>query len=357
MPAAAFAQSSVTISGKLIWSFGNYKVASQVAGTGRSSENQLRDESSRIIFQIREDLGGGLAAIGKFDFRAAPDSGAGPANTGESYLGLTSPTWGTIAAGRFDIHYGNSASFTGVHSGLQSNPTAIMDRAGAGALFVVNQTRTPDTIRYGSPKWGNMFEVAVYHSTSGSVAATTEADLRSFNRKGSLWSVNPKVWGSNWEVGYSYLTAKPDVGGAAATTTKNRGDSLYGWYKWGGLRVGLAWNKSKINSTTAAGVTSEATNRTAWGLPISYNWGAHTVYLDLNRARADKAAVFAGMDTKANFVGLTYAYDLSKRTSLALSYQRINNGTAAAYNFFSGNAGLVAGEDPRSYYVTMRHNF
>jgi hypothetical protein len=63
------------------------------------------------------------------------------------------------------------------------------------------------------------------------------------------------------------------------------------------------------------------------------------------------------LDTKANFVGLTYAYDLSKRTSLALSYQRINNGAAAAYNFFSGNAGLVAGEDPRSYYVTMRHNF
>jgi predicted porin len=362
-PAAAFAQSSVTISGKFMTSFGQYKVGGRAAGSvGHSGETQVRDESSRIIFQVREDLGGGLAAIGKFDFRPATDTGA-VSNQGESYVGLTSPSWGTLTFGRHDLHYGNHASFTGVHAGLQTNPTALFDRAAAGATAIARQSRTDDVVRYGSPKFANMFEVVVAYSASGIGSATyappaagSEADLRGTVRKGGAWNINPKLWGANWEAGYSYWTDKPD--GTAATVQKHRGDSLYGWYKWGGLRIGLAWNKSKIDTTTVAtGASATTSNRSVWGLPISYNWGAHTIYGDFYRARHDKAAGFAGADTKANLLGLTYAYDLSKRTTAALSYIRIRNGAAAAYNLFAGNAGLVAGEDPRSWHVTLQHRY
>jgi predicted porin len=365
VPAVAFAQSSVTISGKVMASFGQYKLSNRPAGsTGHSSETQVRDESSRVIFEMREDLGGGLAAIGKFDFRAGVDSGAGPANTGESFVGLSSRNWGTLTFGRHDLHYGKHASFTGVHGGLQTNPLGVFGRAAAyganGAavtnVAIANHTRSPDVVRYGSPKFANMFEIVVAYSASGSAAAA-EADLRSANRKGSAWNLAPTIWGKNWEAGYSYWTAKPDTAGAAATTVKHRGDSLYGWYKWGGLRVGLAWDKSKIDTTTAAGVTTQTSNVTTWGIPISYNWGPHTIYGDFYRKRNDKATAAAGLDSKANFFGVTYAYDLSKRTTAALSYTRINNGANAAYNLFAGNAGLVAGEDPRSWHVTLQHRY
>ncbi len=393
-PAAALAQSSVTISGKVMTSFGQYKVNGRAAGAlGSSSETQVRDESSRIIFSMREDLGGGLAAIGKFDLRFATSDGGVGGNTGESFVGLTSPTWGTIALGKFDFHYGNSASFTGTHAGLQTNPTAIMDMAAAGSAAaggsMGNQTRTNNAIRYGSPKFADMFEVVVGYSANPIAASATqvttasatnavttsianqaENDLRSTVRKGSAWNVVPKIWGKNWEVAYSYWMAKPDIGintltaGAAVTPAgviKQRSDSLYGWYMWGGLRVGLAYNRSKVDTTAVvagvAGATATTSNRKAWGLPISYNWGNHTVYFDYNKASSDKAAAFAGLDTKARLLGLTYAYDLSKRTTAAVSYVGIKNGANATFNLFSGNAGLVAGEDPRSFHVTLQHRY
>jgi predicted porin len=399
MAAEAFAQTTVTITGLIRTSFGQYSVSGRAAGaTGSSRETQVRDESSRIIFLMREDLGGGMAAIGKFDLRFGTSDGGVGGNSGESYVGLTSPSWGTIALGKFDFHYGNSASFTGTHAGLQTNPTSIMDVAAAGGAVIANQTRTNNAIRYGSPKWGDMFEVIVGYSANptaasnnvattanaaGAITTTTanqnENDLRSTARKGSAWNVQPKLYGKDWEVSYSYWNAKPDIGinsvtpaitaspvtgialtsaVAPATVVKHRGDSLYGWYKWGGLRLGLAYNRSKVDTTTlATGATANTSNRAAWGIPIAYNWGNHNVYFDYNRANSDKAAGFAGLDTKARLLGLTYAYDLSKRTAAALSYVQIKNGANATYNLFSGNAGLAAGEDPRSLHVTLTHRY
>jgi predicted porin len=385
--AEAFAQTTVTITGLIRTSFGQYSVSGRAAGAvGQSREWQVRDESSRIIFLMREDLGGGMAAIGKFDLRFATSDGGVGGNSGESYVGLTSPTWGTIALGKFDFHYGNSASFTGTHAGLQTNPTSIMDVAGAGTAVIANQTRTNNAIRYGSPKWGDMFEVIVGYSANPTAASNTqfttttatgsvsttianqaENDLRSTARKGSAFNIQPKLYGKNWEASYSYWMAKPDIGlntitngvvTAPATVVKHRGDSLYGWYLWGGLRLGLAYNRSRVDTTTlATGATTQTSNRNAWGIPIAYTWGNHNIYFDYNRARADKAAGFAGLDTKARLLGLSYAYDLSKRTSAALSYVQIKNGAAATYNLFSGNAGLVAGEDPRSLHVTLTHRY
>ena len=386
--AEAFAQTTVTITGLIRTSFGQYSVSGRAAGAvGQSREWQVRDESSRIIFLMREDLGGGMAAIGKFDLRFATSDGGVGGNSGESYVGLTSPTWGTIALGKFDFHYGNSASFTGTHAGLQTNPTSIMDVAGAGTAVIANQTRTNNAIRYGSPKWGDMFEVIVGYSANPTAASNTqfttasaagavsttianqaENDLRSTARKGSAFNIQPKLYGKNWEASYSYWMAKPDIGintvsvatgvVAPASVVKHRGDSLYGWYLWGGLRLGLAYNRSRVDTTTlATGATTQTSNRNAWGIPIAYTWGNHNIYFDYNRARADKAAGFAGLDTKARLLGLSYAYDLSKRTSAALSYVQIKNGAAATYNLFSGNAGLVAGEDPRSLHVTLTHRY
>ncbi len=362
-PAAALAQSSVTISGKLMASFGQFSMGSKAA-PGNNSESIVRDESSRVIFSMREDLGGGLAAIGKFDIRySVSESNAGQAS-GESFVGLTSPTWGTIALGKFDFHYGNSGSFTGVHGGLQTNPTAIMDRTmmvggPAGGVAVANQTRTQNAIRYGSPKFADMFEVVAAYSANATAASTAlgaggatgnEADYGAATRKGSAWNIVPKIYGKNWEAAYSYYVTKPD---AQVLYDKQRSDSLYGWYMWGGLRVGLSYNKTKATAVGGAIVS----DRTAWGIPISYNWGNHTVYVDMNRARADRSAGFAGADTKANLFGATYAYDLSKRTSAALSYSRIKNGAAASYGLFAQQQAIVAGEDPRFIAVTLQHRY
>ena len=58
---ASFAQSSVTISGYLGASFDAASVSgATTARTGNTSETRVSDQSSRIIFGLVEDLGGGL---------------------------------------------------------------------------------------------------------------------------------------------------------------------------------------------------------------------------------------------------------------------------------------------------------
>src|SRR5512132_3442890 len=82
--AEAFAQTTVTITGLIRTSFGQYKVTGRAAAApGSSTETQVRDESSRILFLMREDLGGGMAAIGKFDLRLATSDGGVGGNSGE----------------------------------------------------------------------------------------------------------------------------------------------------------------------------------------------------------------------------------------------------------------------------------
>src|SRR5512134_274696 len=73
-PATALAQSSVTISGVLKMAAEHVKLGQSAKSP--SGETRVVDESSRIMFNVVEDLGGGLQAIGQVDLRVTMDSGA-----------------------------------------------------------------------------------------------------------------------------------------------------------------------------------------------------------------------------------------------------------------------------------------
>jgi hypothetical protein len=61
-------------------------------------------------------------------------------------------------------------------------------------------------------------------------------------------------------------------------------------------------------------------------------------------------------------IAAAYVYDLSKRTSVGLTYAKIDNGALAAYNFHNISAGglnnvVNNGEDPRLVALIVRHAF
>lgn len=375
LPGMAFAQSSVTISGFLKMSFGNVKIGNFGCGTtpacraagSNSSETRLTDDFSRIVFNVVEDLGGGLQAIGQVDWRVALDSGAdGGGAVGNNHVGLRSKSWGRLFFGRQDLHYLNRESNLTVKNDLKADSVSILSFAGGGATAIAAASRTPNVIHYTSPNWDGFTVVAAY---STNPAAAAEADIGSTVRKGRGWNLNPNFAGSNWEIGYSYWSQKADAGGAAlgaaaAPGTSNadqRGDRLYGSYRWGGFMLGLAWDKSKLSSATTG---TELSNRTAWSLPLEYHWGPHTVAGHYTRARDDQATA---VQDGAKMFAIGYSYDLSKRTSLALTYARITNDAAAFYNFYtsvsaavgspSGAVSGTGGEDPRLLSATIRHAF
>jgi predicted porin len=400
-PGLALAQSSVTISGIFKMSLDNVRIGSptaRLAGTN-TSETRLADDSSRVLFNVVEDLGGGLQAIAQLDWRIQFDQGADNIG-GNNHVGLRSKTLGRIFVGRQDLHYFNRESnLTDLAGSLKADSISLIAYAGGGAIPIAAATRTPNVIHYTSPNWGGFTVVGAYSTspnpggaTVGTAAAgtaggatgvgangsVTESDIGSPIRRGRAWNINPNFEAANWQVGWSHWDSRPDFGTAAATTAAQtlgtgdqRSDRLYGSFKIAGFKIGLAWDKSRIRTSTAVaagasptaaaiGSGTEISNRTAWSLPVSYIIGNNQFHAHYTKARDDTA--LAG-DQGAKMFALSYQYTLSKRTSLGLTYAKITNNAGAAYNFFtatslgSASAGVVAGEDPRMFAGTIRHAF
>jgi predicted porin len=373
-PAVALAQSSVTISGLFKGGYENLSIGSYNnnnqrvapgANAGNSSQNGVVDDSSRIIFNVTEDLGGGLAAIGQIDMRFAPDVGT-LAASGNTFFGLRSTQWGTISFGRRDLHYFNRESNLTDKASLRADSISLLAYAGGGSQAIAGATRTNNVVHYLSPNWSGFTFILAYSSN----APAQDADLSSAVGKGSAWNFNPNYQGANWQVGYSYWESKPDVAGNTFATGKQRSDRLYGSYVFPfGLKLGLAWDKSKIDGQNVApGGVQLQSDRDVWSIPIGYTWGNHNIYFHYDKANDDKKIANGPLgDQGAKMWAIAYAYDLSKRTSVALTYAEIKNNGGAQYNFFTSAAlglgtnavaaGVAPGEDPKMFGLTMRHQF
>lgn len=441
VPGIALAQSSVTISGYVKVGFDNVRYSganTPVAGNtqrARGSENRVTDHSSRILFNVTEDLGGGLQAIAQIDTRfnpsdvAHPNSNgwAGAVGGGNTWVGLRSKSWGTLTLGRHDLHYGKAGDDTAAKAGsLLMIASSIFDVVGgptaSGAASartttgraIAGQTRTQNVVRWDSPQWGIFSGTVAWSSNplqAGGGGQNVEGDLHLSNgttvvggantgltgtgpqagnvirRKGQGWNLNPKLTGRNWFVEYSHWRAKQDTNvqstitiNATAGTLANtavqhdqKSDVLAGNMRFGGFKIGLAYNRSKTTDPASGYVSGD---RKAWSIPLSYTWGPHSVAGHYTRVGDSKNVVVAGAttatdvtvsgsDTGAHMWAIAYDYSLSKRTHIGLSYAQLRNKSNAAYGMFynaqtafgSASAGSLAGEDSRLFAATIRHNF
>jgi predicted porin len=383
-PGVALAQSSVTISGVFKASMQQYKIGNAVAARagGNTSQGLLHDDSSRIIFNMVEDLGGGLQAIGQADWRivmdahtnsniAAAGTTSGNPNDnvgGNTHVGLRSKQWGRLIFGQQDLHYFGRESDLTVKNDLQSDSISLLAYVGgagvpAGGIPIAGATRSRNVVMYTTPNWGGFSAILAYSFNP----TAQELDISSTRRRGRAWNLAPTFEARNFTIGYSYWSQKADLGvpggvvagSAASTFSDQRGDRLFGSYRWGGFRIGAAWDKSKVKD----GVTGiVAANRTAWSIPLEYTWGPHWIGGHFTKARDDKATA---VQDGARMWALGYNYSLSKRTSLGVTYASIRNDEFATYTPFTSNGALgggtshtaQAGEDPRFWSMTIRHAF
>ena len=387
VPAAQ--QSVVTLSGALLVSVDNQQVGNAAATRTKTSETRLQDESSSVVVSARENLGNGLAAVGRVDFKVGIPAGTLGA-FGDTWVGLDSTSWGSLTAGRHSFHYFKTpedAYFLG--ASYRVHPSSLIDYAGGGRVAIANATRTPNAIKWTSPKWSG-FQAIVGYSASPTGASALSADGAPGNtaRDGRAWNVNPTYTAPNWAAGYSFWDSKPDnpsaVFNAAVAGLGNipitppstslpsalgqlfsadqRSNSLYGHYMWAGWKLGLMWNKTKLTAAaTAAGLApigAELGNRTAWSIPLRYATGPHTFMATYTKAQDDSATA---VQDGAKMWALTYAYAFSKRTYLALSGAKLKNDGSGAYTPYvssaSVNGGLAPGESARTVTLGMRHNF
>lgn len=401
---SAFAQSAVTIGGYLGGSLDNFRIGNiNAARAGNSSENRVSDQSSRLMFNVAEDLGNGLSAVGQYDLRFKIDAAAriqsetsttspavDPVTNGNIHVGLSSNNWGAVKLGRQDIHYTEQANLLPGGLYLAANQAPVV--YGLQNSAIANWSRTPNLLWYVSPRISGV-EASVGYSTNPlRTSATTEveADVGSTTpqRKGSAQWLKLNYANGPLDMTFSRYDAKSDYMGSASTGAGAGGTAvnpqndqlsqtlLVKYRVTPELRVALGRTANELTAVTAATAANSATafnpayaigdkiKASANHASIGYQMGASNI--TLNWAKRGNVS-YAGNEvdnTALTQTTLAYTYDLSKRTSVGVMYTALKAGTKTSGNlFYQGNnayggqvtAGL--GETQTITSLALRHNF
>jgi len=404
----AFAQSSVTVGGtiNIMWDTVRAGGGTAAAGAGDlKSHDRVRDGAgSNIRFTVIEDLGGGNSAFVQVESAVISNSDQ-RANALQGNAGATTAVWGnrnsgigirSKAAGRFligvwDVHYDEMTrvdpGWLIVNSGASS--LGLMNTFG-GAASQISQigARYSNVIRWDSPVWGG-FSMTVSYARPTDAAPVNAAGTIPDSKKNRMWSFAPRYEAGGLTVQYTYLQDKDinsnqtvSMGGVntlAATVSaawKVKSNRLGARYKFAnGLGIGAIWDSSKQSNQVLAAQAGAAVDikRTVWSFPVTYETGNHHMFITHSRARDWRGSVgnvnvsavagaggTLGSDTGAKMWNLGYAYKLSQRTNVHVSYNTIKNERSVAYDFFAQSSGLTAanvGADPKQFAVGIRHTF
>jgi predicted porin len=309
---AAFAQSSVTISGRIDLGHANLKTTnttggvttSTVKGAQLSGDEQGRT-TSRLTFSGVEDLGGGLKASFNYETRLSPDSTAasGMDRTRNMFLNL-SGGFGGVTIGT----YLNSVdTLRGISAATYSAPGGdfLADHGGLSG-------RSTNALGYRSPSFGGLVISA----------GVTNQDATTANNAG-LVTTQAKSAGNLFAATYNLgpvsvhgVVANGKGTGVAAgitTTTKQFTNGLSLSYDLGMAKPYFALETGKTTPSTAVANTNS--KYSAWELGSTFPMGAFTPYVIYGNGKIKGNTVgvaTASNKTSAFQVGSTYA--LSKRT-------------------------------------------
>jgi predicted porin len=405
---SAPAMAQVSISGFFNASYDQFSVSQQnAARVGAKNENRITDNSSRILFNVSEDLGGGMRAIGQFDLRVAmdamqpinPTTAAAAAtgaptppvnviNGGNNHVGLQT-NLGTFRFGRQDIQYTENALFMPVGLATIASHAGFFHSVGARAM--TGATRTANLAWWVSPRWNGTQLTLGYSTNPGGNSSNPtqgENDLAKVGdgaRAGSgTWIKLDSAIGSSLNIVYSQVDLKHDYtgltqaaggGGAAATglaaadfgrawtgtaMADESGKVLTGKYNLGGgwnVGAGLSRNKTTVV------ITGVATTQNGTQFGLGYTTGAHQVGLGYTTLGDRKTGGANQVETGGKLWTLGYGYNLSKRTQLHASYVSLDNETNANFGLFynastvMANAAALNGERHTAYSLGIRHSF
>ena len=320
---AAFAQSSVTIYGRLDASVGSNKV-DNVSTTQLFSGNLT---TSRLGFRGTEDLGGGLKANFQLESALTVDDGTAAAlRFGRaSWVGL-SGGFGAVRLGLMDSPYKDIYDM-GISNNLYDSeftPTKIAYLSGAvGSASGVSDftSRPSNMIRYDTPSFGGFSAGLGYAFDENVAPATANSEITALNlryRAGPL------------DVGLGYQDQK----NATATLDRNF-TVLAASYNFGVVRVSGQYQITD---------QSNGLEDRDYSFGVTVPLGKFDVSAGYAQGKSELNGVNTG-EGKAFALGATYA--LSKRTKL---YGGLLDGDV------ENGAGATARER-RLYAVGVRHDF
>ncbi|MHB1145533.1 MAG: porin [Thiobacillus sp.] len=315
----------------------------------------VTNNNSFIGFKGSEDLGGGMKAVWQIESNINVDGNESNKKdagnifgTRNTYVGLAGG-FGTVIGGVHDTPYkmstgpldlfvGTLGDYNGVFGAAMGNPSTLFD------------LRTGNTIAYMSPNFSGFdFKAAYVMGGEGNDAGVDTSKAYSLS---GTYSNGPLF------VTAAYETHK-DVGLAAcnAGATCLGFDSLGGYdqkawkigagYKFGDFKVGAVYEKQDDNA--------DVIGHSSWMLNGAYTMGAITLKAEFIKA----GDLDAFDDTGAKMYALGADYALSKRTTVQLTYAKMNNDTFGAWSLGQGPqvAPFAADENVSGFSMGVKHTF
>ena len=320
---AAFAQSSVTIYGKV--DLGLVYDAGSAAGKSVRLSSGVTG-GSRLGFKGVEDLGGGTKFAFQLETGYCADSAAGAPNfctgsnnfMGRQAHGDLTGAFGALSAGRqYSIGFNNLSTIDPFGTGFAGQINNIVDPSGI---------RLNNSVTYSTPN-ANGFTASV-EASFGEQTGNWEANRET--GAGLTYASGPAY------VGFSFY----DVSNSAGNGAARKNYTLGGTYDFGVIKLHALAQKSTGPSTLdvldlMGGVTVPVAHGNLMASYIHHN----------DRTSADK---------DAQQLGVGYIYPLSKRTSVYGAFARILNQHGATFTV--GNA-TAAGTGNKAFNLGVVHNF
>ncbi len=359
----AFAQSTVTLSGNVKAGVAQTKYSGGAAATDNGSATGLADGSSRFILSGSEDLGGGLRGNFQVDTRFRMDDN-GPAPTssplagGNTFIGL-SGGFGNVQAGKLDTHYCMGSDTHGTRAtALQASSCALLGfvNGSGGGQAIANASRSTNVVRYTAPTMGGLTLQGTYSfgfsGSEGAVGSTSDGNASHIQ---GVYVAGPLT------VGASMWQAKGENQTATAARTGQKASTIMANYNLGVATIGLTYDKSAQRAAAASAAFID-TERTVTSIPVTVPMGAGTALLTYSKAGNTKTGGVTNANTGATLLSIGYDYALSKRTSLGVSYAKLDNKSAAGYALYTqtalnGTPANAVGTDAAQFYLGLRHAF
>jgi len=307
----AFAQSSVTVYGRL-----NVTVESSKYGEDADRVGEVNNNSSRIGFKGTEDLGGGLKA--GFQIEHGFDPTEGTANTqfwGRQAEVNLSGNFGTIRLGTFtpDSYYATS-DYIGMHN---------HETGDSSDAFYATVGTSTNKVGYATP---NLSGFQGFISVAeGSIADGTK---------------------KTWDLAAYYDRGPLHLGAGFDKQEDLKQFAIRGLYEFGAFTVGALYQRD----TGLSHCGDESRNY--FRVSGMYAFGANELHLNVGRA-GECGDVD---DSAATQWTVGYNYNLSKRTKLYTYYTAVSAGDATYINKL-GDAVQYYGGDRNHFAVGIRHNF
>jgi len=346
---AAFAQSSVTLSGNLDFAYGNVSgTQAGIKGSTVSTSNGLVSSTSVIRITAVEDLGGGMKATAHYgiDPRAVANDGAAFTNTTDATKNTMTAfskdeLFVGLAGGFGNIRLGSPNSI-GLRSHLDSSPLGTGIGAGytaggvAGSMTMLySGIRYNRSVSYDSPNFNGFTVSALYApgNDQPQVAATTALGIPNARETTELG-----IRYSNGPLNVSFVNI--------AQTAQTNGT---GWYAGGATPLANAVKTSvnAINGNYKLGATTLyagyvdgdalAAAKTAikgYRVAAKHSIGAVDLIAQYTELKVGATEV------KNKVTGLRADYNLSKTAAAYVGYEDNDNGAATANTRKVASVGL-----------------